>query len=144
MTSSKEVIIAVIAKQGAWAIVACSVLTYFGWQVNKLLDGSGRAVTTYVQSSSANITELGDTVKIVAENHLRLQELVRISNESLLLNQSMIETNGISIKLAQDNLTRVITLMETAQNLMRDVPEQRQRQIQLMEDLLELTKASKE
>lgn len=133
------------AKHGPWALLVVLILGYFGYQLNRVMP----VVSDYVIQSAKNNARL---VESTEEMQLALTEA---REERVNLLQAMTEgakfhtelTQNLNALVTEEGKTRdevlengitmheILQLMQAAQEMMKDVPAQRQEQIDLLQKI---------
>lgn len=116
------------AKSGPWALLVLLILGWLGWQTQRLLDKTGEAVTNYVVTSTAATKDLMNSVEELAASRETTLEAVK-------LNAALLGSNAQAIKLSIEKTEEMLELMRKAYEMMKETPQQRREQIQLLQKI---------
>lgn len=133
------------AKHGPWALLVILILGYFGYQLNRVVP----LVSEYVIQSAKNNERLVDSVEemqtwLIEAREERVDMLAALTEGAKYhteLTQTLTtlvdEENKIRDQVLKNGMTmeEIQKLMQAAQQMMKDVPQQRQEQIDLLKKI---------
>ena len=125
-SKTSETITQTFAKSGSWALLSLIMLCGIGWKANQVID----AYLAYVNENAKAVAQLSGaiaSVKVTEEKQLN----------SLITLQETHKTRQAEHTDMEAQLFKLVTLMEEAKDLMKNVPEQRKTEIALSKTQIE-------
>lgn len=120
-----ETILAFFMRSGPWAVLSLLLLLGIFYEAHTILGSVGAEVTNYVTSSGRNLEALLDA----NEEAVR----ARIEMQTSLSQMAAVSTNsGNQVAVNGEHIRELQKLMQDAFQLMKDAPQKREEQTQLL------------
>lgn len=120
-----ETVLAFFMRSGPWAVLSLLLLLGIFYEAHIVLSSVGAEVSSYVATSGRNLQALMDANEEAVRARIEMQ--ASLSQVATLAGESVkdVAINGEHIRELQ-------TLMQSAYNLMKDAPQKREEQTQLL------------
>lgn len=138
-------ILAGFAKHGPWALLAIVILSYMGYQANRLVP----VISDYVVQSAKNnqrLVETSDEMQAslieARQERIEMMQAVKaaVANQEQLMRAMTNITaehadTGKAVNQNGDLLKEIVKLMDEAKEMMKDVPANREEQLKALHEI---------